>query len=83
MIEKENESGEELIEMKENIEEDKKKKKIKLKKNLKSDGVKGDMRLIGLKYVEIKEQIKFSKENGEGDFEIVIKKDKEEEIFYS
>lgn len=41
------------------------------------------MRLIGLKYVEIKEQIKFSKENGEGDFEIVIKKDKEEEIFSS
>lgn len=38
------------------------------------------MRLIGSKHAETKEQIKSSKENGEGDSETVIKKDKEEEI---
>lgn len=80
MKEKENESGEELTEMKEDTEESKKKKKTKPKKNLKSDGAKGDMRLIGSKHAETKEQIKSSKENGEGDSETVIKKDKEEEI---
>ena len=80
MKEKENESGEELTEMKEDTEEGKKKKKTKPKKNLKSDGAKGDMRLIGSKHAETKEQIKSSKENGEGDSETVIKKDKEEEM---